>query len=51
LEAQENFGSGQIFMCHRVLRVLRVFVVNWLSAISSPRRHGEHRECTNAISN
>jgi len=32
-----------------LLRVLRVFVVKWFSALSSPRRHGEHGDCTKTL--
>src|SRR6266851_5867242 len=39
-------GECPNFTCHGVLHVLRVSVVKWFSALLSPRRHGEHRECT-----
>ena len=35
-------GGSVLISRHGVLSVLRVSVVNWFSALLSPRRHGEH---------
>ncbi len=39
-----NYRQCPKFTSYGLLRVLRVSVVKWFSALLSPLRHGEHRE-------